>query len=643
MDNTLKSSLDNVSIVQNTDNNTSQFNTTEGFEKQEENKAEDSILAGDDRDLILLSTAGSKLLGYNEVKSFVLGAKNRAVSACTLRQMKVIDYLRELNGNSIITEPDLESGNWRTNIKSSLFFQKVIFISLYLRSLLKSSQENFISFSSENPILPSLYKKIFDIAASKTNFYEAIEKSLFYSVLSSYLSLEIKCDYVVNELGEVTQDVSVKPIHPLLCNFNEDKTITEVINYIPYEVAYKHNLVWDYPVEDLKPYYKTKEVDKVFYNVVSTDPSYSSSVKVSDVYCRYVSPDFVSSLYKFTIVNDIYLVSYSLVSDLDSGVPIIFESFYSDDVQVSFADLVWDYFKEDSRFLRGIIDRGVLSTASGFNLNTQALAEGENTITISPFTVVKSIGEKPAVSTFQLASFDPNLLPVRQLLVNEVQNITGMTEFLMGMPTSKGRPTAKEVSLKTQQNSEMISTIISRIESSFFVKAAKKMLALYCLYKFDDVKDLLNDNENQVLVEKMASSQEYTDTNKVLYSMLLDGISITVNGMTTLVKSQNEVQSIMEFVQLCSQLGLTPYIDMVTVFKELFKRMNLPSDFVRIPTQEEMVAMAQQQQAQQQKLQEVSAKVGNEVISDKDLLKTTLGNKNGNIFSSILQMVSGGQ
>jgi hypothetical protein len=429
----------------------------------------------------------------------------------------------------------------------------------------------------------------------------------------------------------------------LLCNFNEDKTIIEVINYIPYEVAYKHNLVWDYPVEDLKPYYKTKEVDKVFYNVVSTDPSYSASVKVSDVYCRFVSPDFVSSLYKFTIVNDIYLVSYSLVSDLDSGVPIIFESFYSDDVQVSFADLVWDYFKEDSRFLRGIVDRGVLSTASGFNLNTQALAEGENTITISPFTVVKSIGEKPAVSTFQLASFDPNLLPVRQLLVNEVQNITGMTEFLMGMPTSKGRPTAKEVALKTQQNSEMISTIISRIESSFFVKAAKKMLALFCLYKFDDVKDLLNDNENQVLVSKMASSQEYTDTNKVLYSMLLDGVSITVNGMTNLVKSQNEVQSIMEFVQLCSQLGLTPYIDMVTVFKELFKRMNLPSDFVRIPTQEEMVAMAQQQQAQQQKLQEVGAKVGNEVISDKDLLNTTLGNRNNNIFSSILNMVSGGK
>jgi hypothetical protein len=218
-----------------------------------------------------------------------------------------------------------------------------------------------------------------------------------------------------------------------------------------------------------------------------------------------------------------------------------------------------------------------------------------------------------------------------------------MTEFLMGMPTSKGRPTAKEVSLKTQQNSEMISTIISRIESSFFVKAAKKMLALYCLYKFDDIKDLFNDNENQVLVEKMASAQEYTNTNKVLYRMLLDGISITVNGMTTLVKSQNEVQSIMEFVQVCAQLGLTPYIDMVMVFKELFKRMNLPSDFVRIPTQEEMVAMAQQQQVQQQKLQEVSAKVGNEVISDKDLLKTTLGNRNNNIFSSILNMVAGGK
>lgn len=628
MDNIIETSIDNTSNVQNIHN---------------KNKEPDIILNGNNKDLILLSTSGSKLLGYNEVNDFVLGAKNRAVSACTLRHMKVIDYLRELNGNSIITEPDFEAGNWRTNIKSSLFFQKVIFISLYLRSLLKSSQENFINFSSENPILPSLYKKIFDIAASKTNFYEAIEKSLFYSVLSSYLSLEIKCDYVVNELGEVTQDVTVKPIHPLLCNFNEDKTIIEVINYIPYEVAYKHNLVWDYPVEDLKPYYKSKEVDVVFYNVVSTDPSYSSSVKISDVYCRYVSPDFVSSLYKFTIVNDIYLVSYSLVSDLDSGVPIIFESFYSDDVQVSFADLVWDYFKEDSRFLRGIVDRGVLSTASGFNLNTQALAEGENTITISPFTVVKSIGDKPAVTNFQLASFDPNLLPVRQLLVNEAQNITGMTEFLMGMPTSKGRPTAKEVSLKTQQNSEMISTIISRIESSFFVKAAKKMLALYCLYKFDDIKDLLNDNENQVIVEKMASSQEYTDTNKVLYDMLLDGISITVNGMTTLVKSQNEVQSIMEFVQVCAQLGLTPYIDMVTVFKELFKRMNLPSDFVRIPTQEEMVAMAQQQQAQQQKLQEVGAKVGNEVISDKDLLKTTIGNRNNNIFSSILNMVAGGK
>ena len=78
-----------------------------------------------------------------ELENFAVSIYNELKSLNEPRHTKVRDYIRELNGNSAITEPELD---WQSNIKSSLFFQKLAFAYYYFRSLVDRASKNLLTF-----------------------------------------------------------------------------------------------------------------------------------------------------------------------------------------------------------------------------------------------------------------------------------------------------------------------------------------------------------------------------------------------------------------------------------------------------------------------------------------------------------------
>lgn len=569
----------------------------------------------------IITPSGIKVLDENSLKDFTLTIYNQLKSLNSRKRKSVIEYLSELNGNSVIPDPDEEYGSWRTDLKSSIFFQKTIFAYLYLRSLMTKSTENLITFNSSTDTfkyLPSAYKKIFNYAVSKSNYFEALDKSLYYAILSSIYAIKIEGEYFVDEFDDVEFLIKCEAIHPLNFNYSADGFAYSIDRYIPIDRVYKLKQFWKNSNVEIKRYNASSDEDITYFKVQSL--TQKPVAKLTTVYTRYIDNDDVSIPYKFTILNDTELVDYEPISDADRRFPVISVQFYSDDMQISYADLIWDYYKEDSRFLRAIIDRALLSTAMGFEVNTLALDNQMKELTIKPFTVVYTQSEVPAIRPFTLASFDPNVLPVRQLILQEAQNVSALTEFLMGLPTSKGRPTAKEVAIKTQMNQQIISTIIYRLENSFIKQSALKLISLYLQYKFNDVLLLLNDNERQefeALVKQsvMEGREPYYHLIKTLYK----GIDVRVEGLSGVLQNSEELDKIMSFIELVAQYGLTPYIDFVKVFELIFKKMGIPSDIVRIPTQE-LQAMAQQQAQQSQLTAIQMAKVYDEIINNKELL-----------------------
>ena len=110
----------------------------------------------------IITYNGSKILTIEELQSFSLQVYNNLKAINTKLHTNVLQYLAELNGKSVIPDPDDSTGSWRTNIKSSIFFQKTIFAYLYLRSLMQKSTEKLLSFDSPTfTYLPSAFNMLY--------------------------------------------------------------------------------------------------------------------------------------------------------------------------------------------------------------------------------------------------------------------------------------------------------------------------------------------------------------------------------------------------------------------------------------------------------------------------------------------------
>ncbi|MBX0312384.1 MAG: hypothetical protein JHC31_11540, partial [Sulfurihydrogenibium sp.] len=427
-------------------------------------------------------------LPKEELETFALTIYKELQSVSQPRRSKVIDYLAELNGNSSIPDPDNSTGNWRTNIKSSIFFQKTLFAYLYLRALLHKSTKALLSFESKKyTFLPSVYKKVFNLGVYKTSLFETIDKALWYGILSGELSVLLDADYSVDEWDDVEFTVNTKALSPLSYYKSSDGQFYAYDVYLPIEKVKGLSKLWKHPPEKLEVYNLSTDKDRTDY-LITAMRDRATYGKITYIFGRYINSEGEVSLpLKFTLYNDKYLVDAENILHADKQLPVISISFYSEDMQLSYSDLIWDYYKEDSRLTRAIIDRAILSTTMGFEINTSALATKDEVFTVKPFTVIKTISDQPAIRPFAMASFDPNVLPVRQLILQEAQNVSALTEFLMGQPTAKGRPTAKEVALKTQMNMNVISTIINRIEDEFIAKITRKLISLMFQYHLNEI------------------------------------------------------------------------------------------------------------------------------------------------------------
>lgn len=567
---------------------------------------------------------GELTLPKEELETFALSVYRELQSVSQLRRNKVIDYLSELNGNSSIPEPDDSTGNWRTNVKSSIFFQKVLFAYLYLRALLHKSTHSLLSFeSSRYTYLPSIYRKVFDLGVYKTSLFTAIDKALWYSILSGELALLIDTEYVVDEWEDVEFTVVVKALNPLQYYRSSDGQFYAYDLFLPIEKIKGLSKLWKYPPEKLEVYNLSTDKDRTDY-LITAMRDRATYGKITYLYGRYVNSEGIVSLpLKFTIYNDKYLVDVENLLHVDKQLPIVSVFFYSREMQMSYADMVWDYYKEDSRLMRAIIDRAILSTTMGFEINTSALATKDEVFTVKPFTVIKTVSDTPAIRPFSMASFDPNVLPVRQLILQEAQNVSALTEFLMGLPTSKGRPTAREVALKTQMNQNIISTIINRIEDEFIAKVSRKLISLMFQYHLNEIinSGMLEPAELRELNELINRAiLENKEACYYLIKELYKGTTIRVEGMSGVIKQKEELENILNVVELSANLGLLPFLNMVEIFKRVFHILQLDSELVRIPTPEEMQVMAKVQAEKQKVSDEISALVSQQILQDKETL-----------------------
>lgn len=130
------------------------------------------------------------------------------------------------------------------------------------------------------------------------------------------------------------------------------------------------------------------------------------------------------------------------------------------------------------------------------------------------------------------------------MILMEAQNVSAVSEILEGKPTSKGRPTAKEILIKSQLNLQYVNTLINRIEEEFIAKAVRKMLAVFIQMFVDEIPAMLTPEEAQefnMLVNKaiIEDKPKYYYLVKQIYK----GITIRVEGLSGVIRQKKNLKA----------------------------------------------------------------------------------------------------
>jgi hypothetical protein len=202
-----------------------------------------------------------------------------------------------------------------------------------------------------------------------------------------------------------------------------------------------------------------------------------------------------------------------------------------------------------------------------------------------PFTILLKNSPDPVIQVSTLAQFNPSVLPLLQFYQQEIQNSTGLTEFLMGLPTSKGRPTAREIMIKTQQSGAVLDSIAIRIENEIIEKIIHKLLILIIQNeKVEKIQQILGDN-----FEYLKPFFVSEEARQELALLLKEEIGIRVDGITQTLHRREQIENLLEFLTTVVQLPVANEIN----FKYYLERLTYLFGFtsreaIKEPTQDEI-------------------------------------------------------
>lgn len=240
--------------------------------------------------------------------------------------------------------------------------------------------------------------------------------------------------------------------------------------------------------------------------------------------------------------------------------------------------------EEMSRVLNGIIDGHLFSIAKAFELNIDVVYDPEEIKSgIAPGKVLKRIGgmPEPMIREIQIGNVSQQNLAVYEILSREFQNATAITEFIMGMPTSRGRPTATEVMYKSQQSINTIQDIATDLENY--------LISPLLEFVFDLVMKYQTDFTDAELQEFLGDHLDYYLDYQLFKEKYLRGVyKFRVNGLSSTLLRTQIVEKVSVLLQLLqANPNWIQKINFEQLLYKVIEGLDLDPTEILLPTQQE--------------------------------------------------------
>ncbi|MGB9735937.1 MAG: portal protein [bacterium] len=515
-----------------------------------------------------------------KVKKFILNAYKEAKEARKSREQMWDKMYKEYR-----CERDWSGyEEWQSKIVIPKLAMMIKQASAILRRALVDQPQwwNIVDVPLEKQRTAELIKKIIDVWLDDHKFFKVFSNCVSYGLLTGMMYAKVFMDQkevmdvvdgnIVSKKVDIINFEAIDPYNIYLDPTGRNQYIIEKI-YISLD-----KLLSLYKEDQLKPPENQVYTDEILlikedYNDSSeknkanarkgvlpqTNIVTRKEVEVLEFWGDIIDPDDPNNVLPnqhAMIANREYLIMNATPNTFITGKPPYIISSIDWDPQavynMSVFEKAFSIIEEIPRMVNAIIDGGKLSAIPFGEVDASALENPEDIANgIYPGLLAQINPQKPGEKALNITTnnaFRPELMTIVYYLSQELQNSTGMTEFLMGQPTSKGRPSAREVQIKLTQSSSLFDSYAKNIENEFIPEFIKTIYLLSIQY----LKNEVSPPENlKKIFDTYDENIKWDITTPDQRASLIEGIfHFKVSGISQMLEKQAKLEKTMTFLKI---------------------------------------------------------------------------------------------
>ncbi len=410
--------------------------------------------------------------------------------------------------------PVINKLDWQAEIRDGLTDNLITRMTNFFTRIITSEDSEYYSIFHPNVERADAYKELVKLTLDSNNFPLVFADALKYSLLTSpYITkvayeLEEKTVPVWNDSEqmfveprrELLGKTVIKSVNPfnIMFDLTNDMFVieTEHIDLADFEVVARVN-EWNERrlnriLEENRAILPqdTGEQNNIQKDKKSED--FRPTVKLNTVYCRYISDkggEVLARNVMFIVANDKHVMKIDY-NHLPSGQFPYIKGF---PMKAIFKKWTRGYISRLKNLIKNytdaynlLLDSYKLATLGMFALDTDKIAPGDAhkfSRSIVPGMFYPMVGGTDGIRQLYTNDIPQAALQIVMLMDRTLQNRSYQNEFFQGAPTQRGRPTATEVNLKTQETTGFFTDIASEMERSIIIPTVELVLVTELMHK----------------------------------------------------------------------------------------------------------------------------------------------------------------
>tara|TARA_X000001388_G_scaffold67539_1_gene54862 strand:- start:1149 stop:2861 length:1713 start_codon:yes stop_codon:yes gene_type:complete len=453
--------------------------------------------------------------------------------------------------------------SWQTKIKDPIVDNLIVRMTNFFVRILMSADNKYFTVEHPNPAIKAGLSKLVEAVLKTNKFPMIFGDSLKMALLTSPYITKVNYNYKSESYPTYDQATGEYGTENSIVGKTEINSVDPMqIRLDPvgnqYIIEKKECDVGDFiNMAEVNGWKNGEKVMRSLYKVAdSEDTSYRPTVSLDYVFSKCLTDErgkILDEHVHFIIANKQHVVYYGKNILPKGQFPYIvgfpmkvLKGRYGRGYITKLRSLLSSYVES----MNLLLDAFTLNTLGVYEVVTSNIETGKahlfGSVVPGRLYPVSSTG---TINQVYNNSVNPNATNLLFVLDRLIQNRSFQNEFFQGQPTSKGRPTASEISQKSQETSGFFADIANEIERSIIEPTLELILHTELIY--------MNDESHFDYSKSLEDSEALNALKSLSFNERINAIkdaTLTVKGISGKVLKMTNFQKLMQIINVIGNM-----------------------------------------------------------------------------------------